>query len=441
MINIERISAKLSRLSIEELAWQSGFNLRNSGKVTATDFVLGFLQMLSSGTNTLLAWASHISLLSGYPLSLSGLQKKLQFRHIKFCEGLLDKALHAQWQRDAWQEKCKGAFSSFANVILEDSSCFKLPGTLFDFFPGSKNKHGHGATARIQLRLNLLKGAYEKICLQSFRDNDQKYASDIVAQLSAKDLVIRDMGYFALPVFRQIIEAGAFFLSRLKYKTHILDPESGEAIDLLKKLRSLRRQGIDILDIRVLVGKKDKVPARLVAVKAPQQVEQARKRKANKNRSAKANHSKKYMEFLGWTILITNVQEDVWTPRKAMQAYGVRWYIEIIFKCWKSGLGVQKLFEGKQSLTPPRAIITFYLALACLTILYAPLLQYFSIRVYQAYNKWVSPLKFAKFFRTALFDILEAPSLDRFLEHVARYCVYSERDDRKSMMECIYMLI
>jgi hypothetical protein len=46
------------------------------------------------------------------------------------------------------------------------------------------------------------------------------------------------------------------------------------------------------------MGKEEQLPVRLVAVLAPPQVVQSRRRKAEKDRNKKANHSQEYMEML-----------------------------------------------------------------------------------------------------------------------------------------------
>ena len=97
-------------------------------------------------------------------------------------------------------------FRAFKRVFLEDSTCVKLPAPLPVFFPGSSNHTGPGATARIQLCLELLSGQYTHLEVQSYRDNDQKFAAHIVGLLRAGDL-----GYAVLRVFRLIMERNAFF--------------------------------------------------------------------------------------------------------------------------------------------------------------------------------------------------------------------------------------
>jgi len=152
--------------------------------------------------------------------------------------------------------------------------------------------------------MELKTGAYKHIELQSYRDNDQKHAPQIINRVKAEDLVIRDLGYFIIGVFKELDSKEVHFLSRLNSTANIYDEQSGEQIQLAKLLRSLRKKGIQQWDHKVLLGSEQKLPVRVIAIKAPPHVEQQRKRKANRDRRSK--RSSDYMELLGWTILITS---------------------------------------------------------------------------------------------------------------------------------------
>jgi len=46
--------------------------------------------------------------------------------------------------------------------------------------------------------------------------------------------------------------------------------------------------------------------------------------------------------IFGWNIFVTNVPRPVW-PAKFWRPSTVRWRIEVIFKAWKSHLGLRQL--------------------------------------------------------------------------------------------------
>jgi hypothetical protein len=47
--------------------------------------------------------------------------------------------------------------------------------------------------------------------------------------------------------------------------------------------------------------------------------------------------------LLGWTVLITNVPRSLWPTPVLAAVYRLRWRIEMIFKAWKSHLGLRHL--------------------------------------------------------------------------------------------------
>ena len=46
---------------------------------------------------------------------------------------------------------------------------------------------------------------------------------------------------------------------------------------------------------------------------------------------------------MGWNLFLTNVPTSIWPPKALVAVYRLRWRIEIIFKTWKSHLGLRQL--------------------------------------------------------------------------------------------------
>lgn len=431
-----QITKKLEEFSIEKLAIDTEFIKRSSYKIDGLAFIVAFFKMLNSSTNTLESWAGQISRITGFMISVQSLQGKLQFRHVKFSEMLLSKVLSRQVV-DARQQISSKLLSTFKCVFVEDSTCVKLPKNLVDLFPGSVNQKGKARdTARIQCRMELKSGECEHVTLQSYRDNDQKFSSNILNSLEERDLVLRDMGYWSLKVFRKIIKKGAFILSRFTYHTHILDKKSGKKIELSKLLRSCRRKGVNVLDMNVLVGEKEQLEMRLIAIKAPQKVEQQRKREMRKDKLEK--RSKDYLELMGWTIFVTNIPKETLKPKELLEVYGFRWRIEIIFKCWKSKIGLTRLFD-KHSMTAGRVYITFYLFLVWIILFFVKRYNFFLFNVFKQTGKIISLFKFANYLAENMTRILSEDDLEKEINYLARYCSQTKRT-KKSSVEKMYIL-
>jgi hypothetical protein len=432
-----QITKKLEEFSIEDLAIDTEFIKRSSYKIDGLAFIVAFFKMLNSGSNTLESWAGQISRITGWMISVQSLQGKLQFRHVKFSEMLLSKVLSKQVMIDEQQKMSSKLLSTFKRVFVEDSTCVKLPKNLVDLFPGSVNQKGKARdTARIQCRMELKSGECDHVTLQSYRDNDQKFSSHILDSVEEKDLVLRDMGYWSLKVFRKIIKKGAFILSRFTYHTHVLDTKSGKKIELSKLLRNHRRKGLKVLDINVLVGEKEQLEMRLVAIKAPQKVEQQRKREMRKDKLER--RSKDYLELLGWTIFVTNIAKKVLKPKELLEVYGFRWRIEIIFKCWKSKIGLTRLFD-KQSMTPGRVYITFYLFLVWIILFFVKRYNFFLFNVFKQTGKIVSLFKFANYLAENMTRMFTEDDLEKEIRYLARYCSQTKRT-KKSSVEKMYIL-
>ncbi len=90
-------------------------------------------------------------------------------------------------------------------------------------------KKGGNTTAKIQATFNLRKGLFSSFKLASFRDTDQKDSSRILAMIQENDLIIRDLGYFVLNVFENIIKKKSVFLKSLKIWCNYLITNNKEA--------------------------------------------------------------------------------------------------------------------------------------------------------------------------------------------------------------------
>jgi len=92
------------------------------------------------------------------------------------------------------------------------------------------------------------------------------------------------------------------------------------------------------------------VRARLVALPAPEAVANERRRRARANRDQRLNPGREHLFLMGWSIFLTNVSREVWPAQSLAMVYRLRWRIEIIFKAWKSHLGLRQFNARSASL-------------------------------------------------------------------------------------------
>lgn len=286
---------------------------------------------------------------------------------------------------------------------------------------------------KIQTIYNLLSEAFVSFKLTPYTCNDQSASSDILAFLRPRDLVLRDLGYFALQGFRKIADRGAFFLSRYRYGTAIYD-EQGEKINLLEHLRKY-----GILDTNLYLGATERLPVRLVAIPLPQEVASQRKRKLRQSRDKRLNPSKEQLALLEWEIFITNVPSFVWDTKTVAKIYGIRWRIETIFKAWKSHFNLTVMTNGSRYYI--EALI--YAKLIWIT-LFQTFFQQLYVYVFVTTGKHLSLLKLAQFIEQNFWAVIlilhSNQSLDRILEQCIKHCCYEKRRKRINYQEITLLL-
>lgn len=439
-INHQQITNKLSDFLIESLAIQTGFQKRSPKKIQATDFVSGFFLSVLKGELNPRSIAKEIAWEKGQNISPQAVDKKLQFRHQEFSRALLIEALHQNLGSIAGSSRLPTElFSAFSQVYMYDSTCLKLPANLAAFYPGPFSHAGACSTVRLQLRLNLTQHDYSSIDVQSYRDNDQKYAQQIAKQLEPDILNIFDLGYATLDNLEAHQQAGAYFLCPYRYGTSVIDPKTAKPINLLKKLNSLKHRNIFEADWQVWLGKDKRVPVRLIAIKADPKVESYRRKMAQKDRHKSSNHSGTYFQLLGWIICITNVPKKIWKPRQVLRAYSFRWRMEMIFKCWKSKFKFADLFKQKTWLRPAAAFIYLHLLLLWLTLFFVKLYKFFLFHIHKRYKNYLSLFKFADFVKEHFTELITQTNLLIHLDYLNYYCTYQRRKDRFNQLELLYM--
>jgi len=222
----------------------------------------------------------------------------------------------------------------FAAVEIGDSTTITLPEEYADEFPGCGGKAESGrAAVKIQVRWDLLTGRLTKLVVEPGRTSDGRNP-EADAPLPRGALSLRDLGYFSLRRFQELVVAGVHWISRWQQGTQVFDPQ-GRSIDLLEQLRGHR--GDEPVDRPVLLGAGERLACRLIALRVPQEVD-ARRRQAAYEKASKHGRTptKEHLELCGWTIMVTDCPEGLLTWKEVIVLYRARWQIELMFKLWKS---------------------------------------------------------------------------------------------------------
>lgn len=417
--NIRKI---FGRLHTKSLAKKCGATQRKERKFSTVDLILGLWQLISIGEFSYDKWAIQIGVLTKRKVSGQAVWKRVGPPMLHLMRQLLEKCLKQRF--DTLIES--SVFKHFPNVYIQDATHFSLPQCLSMVFPGSYSRSGKSATAKIQAIFNLKKGAFSDFQLYSFRDNDQKDAGRIAGHVKPGDLVIRDLGYFTIGSFIKIAQERAYYLSRYKFGLSIYEGKSGRKLSLLKELK--KRGNIDM---EVELGKKQKITCRLIAVPVSDKVANQRRRKAKKERHQSANHSKEYYKILGYTIYVTNVPKGIWSDTESVEtAYRSRWYIEILFKGWKSNLKI-KMDISRQYVDKQRAELFYYASLLMVCALVMPVYINAQKQAFER-KQYISILKTCAFINQQIGVFIQSQRLGKILDQIQYFCTYESRNDRNN---------
>ena len=325
----EQWNGELETMDLEPLARTSGFQKRSQRKISIRDMTLGIMAVVAAGNVSLERLAASIGRRARKLYTKQALHKRLAPSIGAYLLMVFGRCLYPALQEAIGQ----GLLAPFRRVLLHDSTTVALPSRFAKVFPGSANKRKAFSQLKIQVVCDLLNATVEQLSFSGFTRNDQRASPDILALLRPGDLVIRDLGYFVLSVFEAIGKRGAFFLSRYRYGTILLDPLTLRPIPLAKVLK---KQGF--FDAHVLLGVEAKVPVRVVAVAVPEAIANQRRRNLRHNRDQSLNPGKEHFYLLGWSIFLTNVDQELWPAKSLPIIYRLRWRIETLFKAWKSYL-------------------------------------------------------------------------------------------------------
>jgi hypothetical protein len=218
------------------------------------------------------------------------------------------------------------------------------------------------AALKLTLRLDLLSGRIAGLSLHDGCTADQKAAAPL-ADIGSGALYLADLGFYGLRRLRILAEQQAYFLTRLHGQTSVFTDDGQRWDDVGALLASLGEQ-TDV-DVDVTLGVNERVPARLVAVRAPQEVVDQRRRRLRAEATRRGRSvSARQLALAAWTLFITNVPRERLTIRAVLVLARCRWQIELVFKRWKS----QGKLDQTRSAKPWRVLCELYAKLLAMIV-------------------------------------------------------------------------
>lgn len=329
--------------NLNKLAVDNGFKRRES-KITPKLFLDSLLFNASSDINKSLNSLS-IEIKQSYNVDVSK-----QGLHVRFKESttLYLKSILGQLSFQHTQSIDEGWLGSFNNVRIKDSTKFVLPEEYADMMEGFGGVSSKSATC-IQYEYDLKKGTILDLSITSAKRPDSKDARDTKDNIQAKDLVIRDLGYYSIDVMKHFIDKRAFIISKLNTHTLIYNMKDNQyvQIEFDKLYQWFSKHNIKQIEKQVYVGAESKLPLRIIISLVPEEVFAKRMQKINKyNKRMGHKTSEDYANRARFNLIITNITDEI--PMDAIIAlYHMRWQIELVFKIWKSTFGIHKTGQMK----------------------------------------------------------------------------------------------
>lgn len=320
----------------EESVQRSGVVQRASklgGAVLLQTLILGWLEdpEASLARLTILAAARQVA------VSPQALDQRFTPALVTALERLLGATVALLADQLAGEPVAIPLLQRFTGVWILDSTTVRLPDDCADRWPGCGGHPGTGASAlKIQTRWDLRSGGLDRLELMAGRAQDRSAAAQH-APLPVGSLRLSDQGYFCLGVFQAIADAGSFWLSRLPSNIAILTEDDRRIPpDTVPAWLARQARADGTVEVDVQLGLRDRLPARLLAVRVPDAVAAERRQRLQEQAQKKGQPaSQRSLDRAGWTLLVTNVPADQLSLNEARALYRARWQIECLFKRWK----------------------------------------------------------------------------------------------------------
>jgi hypothetical protein len=239
----------------------------------------------------------------------------------------------------------EGGLKGFNKILVQDSTLAVLNEKLEGVYKGTRRgNNGVKSQVKIDLIHDWGKGVLVDASIFEGKKPDQGLSARILKFIEPNDLIIRDLGYFAISVFQFIEKSNAYFLSRQKAGVYFYLNENDEMpLDIGKLLREKKYKHKNVLELKGYLGN-EKVPIRLIIYRQTADVTNQRKRVAHKQSRKKGETlSKAKKLLLEFAMFVTNAPSELLSAEIVGTIYRIRWEIELIFKRWKSQLEIDYL--------------------------------------------------------------------------------------------------
>lgn len=350
----ESIRNILSLKKINEIAKETKFIQRDCKKINAKIFLaLNVFYEKNICVESLANLCNCLSDNDYISISSQSLDERFNSKAVNFLKCIFKELLTFKMKQSLnYKQK-------FNRIIITDSTSFQLPDKFEELFKGY-NGSATKSSVKIQLTNDLITGNILAIDIFDAKNSDGKYLDIIEQSVEAKDLLIKDLGYYSLKHFKKIEKLNSYYVSRLKLSTAVytknLFPKKFKTtgnieketeyirVDLLEESRKLKENQIKELTVYIGGEGYSKLQTRLIIYKMSDEL--AKKKRVHQKfieHKKGITTSEKLIELNNVNMFITNIEESVIPKELVYLLYSLRWQIELIFKAWKSIYGIHKI--------------------------------------------------------------------------------------------------
>ena len=331
---------------LEEIARETNFIQRRTAGFSGHGFLLSLFKAIGHGQASFGQMAVNLNQTQSKSLSRQAVHQRVD----ESAEEFLKKVI-LELDYRAWKKVATNSDHPFNRIIIEDATQLRMHRKNHPHFRAVANSTGATAGAKFDVINELESGKTLDIKVVEGHVQDRTLGPRLLEQVEPGDLVLRDMGYFDVESFAAIEGKQAFWLSRLHAMAGVTLQDGSNLEELLSNTQK------NVLDLDVSITAK-RHHLRLIAIKCPQEVADCRRARNKKKRILnKTNARKQSLVREGWTIYVTNIGDELFTPSQIHQFYAQRWAIEIRFRAFKGSLHMKKALNRITSASHLRVLL------------------------------------------------------------------------------------
>jgi hypothetical protein len=339
----ERIHTFFSNTVLYNKAIESNFFKRSGGKISPKEFIDVVLHCVATPGYLSLNQSS-IEYSDQRPKSISkqAIDKRFTNSAVDFLRLLVEEALSTQLSEELnilFLEK-------FSNLRIKDGTRFDLPKQLSDHFKGFGGICTSDAAICIQYEFDLKTLKFTYFNLTSANVPDVTEAVQESEEISHGELIVRDLGYFKINSFQYIDQQGAFYISRAN--TNVSFEKENQEICFKTLYQHMKQTNQRMIRMVATMGKVNPIQTTLVIELVSEEIYQNRIVSQNKTAKRKGKSISDNARIRArFTLMITNIPIEAIPTEQLYTLYRLRWQIELMFKHWKSKLGIEKVQKMK----------------------------------------------------------------------------------------------